>query len=268
MTSSEKFSLKLNEFHENIGSASNNLRDDTNFTDITLISEDYQQIKAHKVILSSSSPFFMNILKLNKHPNPLIYLKGFKAKDLKSIIDFMYYGSTEVHHENLKTFLSVAEELQLKGLTGDEEHIEIPEAKEHIKSEELNSPPTFFTQKQNHLSNNEFDASPAYNKEYKPNTTATPMAKNNLSDQVSFEGGNAEDLKAVVWSKISQTGRVLTCTVCGKTKDRSTDRDANAHMANHVESIHVNGVTYNCPKCDKTFRSKHALHQHKYKHHK
>ena len=96
MTSSEKFSLKLNEFHENLSSAFNNLRYDTNFTDITLISEDYQQIQAHKVILLSSSPFFMNILKLNKHPNPLIYLKGFKAKDLQSILDFMYNGSTEV----------------------------------------------------------------------------------------------------------------------------------------------------------------------------
>ena len=168
MTSSEKFSLKYKEFHENISSAFNNLRDDTHFTDITLISEDYQQIQAHKVILSSSSSFFMNILRLNKHPNPLIYIKGFKAKDLQSILDFMYYGSTEIFQENLETFLSIAEEIKLKGLTRNDEQNKIPEAKVKTKSEE-NSPPTLFTQEPNHMSNNRVDAEPDYNKEYKPN---------------------------------------------------------------------------------------------------
>ena len=108
MTSSEKFSLKWNDFQENIGSAFNTLRDDTTFSDVTLISEDGQMIQAHKVILSASSPFFMNILKLNKHPNPLIYLKGFKAHQLNSIIDFMYHGAAEIYQENLDGFLAVA----------------------------------------------------------------------------------------------------------------------------------------------------------------
>ena len=208
----------------------------------------------------------MNILKLNKHPNPLIYLKGFKAKDLQSILDFMYYGSTEVFQENLETFLSVAEEIELKGLTRNKEQNEIPESKVKIKPEE-NSPTTLFTQEPNHMSNNGVDAEPDYNKEYKPNSITAVMTTKNPLYQVSFEGGTAENLKAVVWSRISQAGRVLTCIVCGKTKDRSTDRDANAHMANHAESLHVNGVTYNCPKCQKTFRSKHALHNHIYNTH-
>ena len=121
MTSSEKFSLKWNDFQENISSAFNSLRDDTTFTDVTLISEDGQQLQSHKVILSASSPFFMNILKINKHPNPLIYLKGFKAHQLYSIIDFMYHGVAEIYQENLDGFLAVAEELQLKGLTGGKE---------------------------------------------------------------------------------------------------------------------------------------------------
>ena len=78
--SSEKFSLKWNDFQENTNLAFINLRDDLQFTDITLVSEDGQALEAHKIILSASSPFFKNILKLNKHTHPLIYLKGFKAK--------------------------------------------------------------------------------------------------------------------------------------------------------------------------------------------
>ena len=118
MTSSEKFSLRWNDFQDNTISAFSNLREDKNFTDVTLISEDGQQLEAHKVILTASSPFFMNLLKINKHPNPLIYLKGFKAKDLHSLIDFIYNGVADVYHDNLDKFLALAEELQLKGLTG------------------------------------------------------------------------------------------------------------------------------------------------------
>ena len=57
MAATEKFSLKWNEFQENIGFAFSSLRKDTTFTDVTLVSEDGQQMEAHKVILTASSPF-------------------------------------------------------------------------------------------------------------------------------------------------------------------------------------------------------------------
>ena len=117
MTSSEKFSLKWNEFHENISVAFSNLREDTTFTDVTLVSEDGQHMDAHKIILTASSPFFMNILKTNKHSKPLIYLKGFKAKAMLSLIDFIYHGLADVYQDDLDEFLLKAEELQLRGLT-------------------------------------------------------------------------------------------------------------------------------------------------------
>ena len=37
--------------------------------------------------------------------------------DLESFLDFMYYGEVNIAQENLNSFLSVAEELQVKGLT-------------------------------------------------------------------------------------------------------------------------------------------------------
>ena len=62
MTSMQKFSLKWNDFQENTSSAFINLRDYLEFNDVTLVSEDGETMEAHKVILSASSPFFMNIL--------------------------------------------------------------------------------------------------------------------------------------------------------------------------------------------------------------
>ena len=267
MTSSEKFSLRWNDFQENISSAFNSLRDDTNFTDVTLISEEGQQLQAHKVILSASSPFFMNILKVNKHPNPLVYLKGFKAKQLHSIIDFMYHGVAEIHQEHLDGFLAVAEELQLKGLTGGEEQKE-----DNSEETQTNSAQKAKKPKPTDISKNflepEHKPEVYYDQEYASNTSTTLMTTNSPVSQVSFNGGTAEDLKAVVWSMISQSGSLLTCTVCGKTKDKAMDSQANHHMASHVESLHVDGITYDCTRCDKTFRSKHALHNHTYKAHR
>ena len=52
---SEKLCLQWNDFQENIESAFVNLREDNDFTDVTLACEDGQQVEAHKVILAASS---------------------------------------------------------------------------------------------------------------------------------------------------------------------------------------------------------------------
>ena len=254
MTSSEKFSLIWNDFQENISSAFSNLRD--NLTDVTLISEDGQHMEAHKIILSASSPFFMNLLKISKHPSPLIYLKGFKAKDLHSILDFMYHGVAEIYQENLDAFLAVAEELQLKGLTGeDKEHKKEVEKKNNINTDDVKTTNTSVQSVTNEIE-------PYYNEEYDSNEMNIVVATKRPAVQVSFNGGSAEDLKATLWSIISQNGTLLTCTVCGKSKDKTRDINANKQMVSHVESLHTEGVVYDCNKCDKTFRSKNALHKH------
>ena len=59
---SEKLCLQWNDFKANVNSAFGRLRDDKEFTDVTLACEDGQQMEAHKVILAASSPFFEKIL--------------------------------------------------------------------------------------------------------------------------------------------------------------------------------------------------------------
>ena len=56
--SKEKLRLQRNEFANNISSAFLNLSSDKDFTDVTLVCEDGQQLEAHKLVLISSSPFF------------------------------------------------------------------------------------------------------------------------------------------------------------------------------------------------------------------
>ena len=76
----EKLCLRWNEFKENAITAFGSLRDDQDFSDVTLACEDGKQVEAHKMILAASSPFFSQLLKkneLHKHPHPLLLAGGF-----------------------------------------------------------------------------------------------------------------------------------------------------------------------------------------------
>ena len=115
----EKLCLQWNDFKENVTSAFGDLRQDKEFTDVTLVCEDGQQVEAHKLVLIASSPFFQNILRKNKHPHPLIYMRGVRSVNISAMMDFLYFGEANVHPENLDIFLQLAEELQLKGLRGN-----------------------------------------------------------------------------------------------------------------------------------------------------
>jgi len=114
--SAEKFCLRWNDFEANISTAFRELREDKDFFDVTLACDD-DQLQAHKVILSACSPFFRTILKKNKHEHPLLYLKGVKYIDLVAVLNFMYHGEVNVAQEELNSFLAVAEDLKVKGLT-------------------------------------------------------------------------------------------------------------------------------------------------------
>ena len=82
----DKLCLQWNVFRENVFE---DLKDDREFTDVTLACEDGQQVEAHKVVLIASSPFFLNILKRNKHSHPLIYMRGVKSANIIA----MHYGA-------------------------------------------------------------------------------------------------------------------------------------------------------------------------------
>jgi len=128
--SSEKFCLKWNDFESNISVAFRDLRDDGELFDVTLAccdestGDSQKFIQAHKVILSACSPFFRNLLR-RQQPNggvggggnPIIYLRGISYTDMESVLSFMYHGEVNVAQDQLNSFLAVAEDLKVKGLT-------------------------------------------------------------------------------------------------------------------------------------------------------
>ncbi len=123
----------------------------SSFFDVSLAVEDEDEvIRAHRVILSSCSPFFASVLAKQARAagpgagllaalvHPVIYLRGVTGQDLRNVLDFMYHGEVNVAQEDLDAFLAVAEELKIKGLTQGHEG---GEADGHHVQDEKPPPP-------------------------------------------------------------------------------------------------------------------------------
>ena len=119
----EKVFLRWNDFKQNATSAFEDLRHLGEYSDVTLVSGDGEAIEAHKVVLAASSPVFQNILRQTKqHPHPMIFFRSVKSVDLLAILDFVYKGEANVLSEYLESFFAIADELKLKGLTGQQRY--------------------------------------------------------------------------------------------------------------------------------------------------
>ena len=80
---SDKFSLKWNDYQSNWSQSLSGLRNDTEMSDVTLITDDKVKISAHKILLSSCSEVFKFILKESKQQSPLLYLSGISSVNLR-----------------------------------------------------------------------------------------------------------------------------------------------------------------------------------------
>ena len=253
----KRLCFKWNDFRENVSSAFGDLREDKEFTDVTLACEDGQQVEAHKVVLVASSPLFTNILKRNKHPHPLIYMRGLKSENVMAMVDFFYHGEANIDQENLDTFLALAEELQLKGLMGNETVNEEPIIPEIVQPRpQLKSPTSKLKLKQYPVAN-KMGVIKAANKK--------AVA---LSDHAT-NGTNMESLDQQVKTMMTISGVALPngqgkarkCKVCGK-------EGSMAAIMNHIEANHIAEISIPCGVCGKSVTSRNALRIHNSREHK
>lgn len=139
METRQQYSLKWNNYHTHLAFHFESLRNEEEFTDVTLCCEN-KNIKAHKIILSACSTYFRDVFKENPHPHPVIIFKNVKHNDLVSIIQFMYNGEVSVMQEMLPTFLQTAELLQVNGLTDTN----LTESAKNLVAEEQRPTETLF----------------------------------------------------------------------------------------------------------------------------
>ena len=222
-TSSQQgnYSFQLNDFDTYSSSLLRGIRYETDFKDVSLACEG-GKVSAHKVILSGCSSMFKSILQKNPHPHPFIYFKGVNLCDLRALLDFIYKGECRVPRDRITAFLSLAEELNVNGLS------------EEAEQSSISKEPT------SHENNNmNFDEDDNNEEPCDDTIPDEVMLLANISEEMGPEG---KTFKCDLCSKILKKKYNMLCHIEGK----------------HFPGM----FRYECQQCGKKFNSRKDLHSH------
>ena len=173
-------------------------------------------------------------------------MRGVKFENLLAIVDFLYLGETNIQQEHLDSFLAIAEELQLKGLIGQNKSGD----GEVVDKMTAASEPTYPKQ----VFKRESQVSKAQDLvNFSEHTDKTVALIVNFS-------GDLQDLDEQVKSLMERNKNYETegwkkgyiCKVCGK-------EGQSIHIKNHIEAHHLEGISIPCNYCEKTTRSRKEL---------
>ena len=223
----DKFCLKWNALESNFRKSFKNVKSEEILFDVTLATEDGQEIQAHKIILLAGSNFFSDIFIKNNHSNMLIYLKGIHGEQLVNIMDFIYSGEAFVAQEDINLFLETAKELGIKGLDGE---VAGNAATQTVSDKNCDDILT------------ESDE-----KVLKDNDTAF--------NYIKTEFNTVDELGYGIEKLIEKIDNWWTCKTCAKTMRKKTD------MQRHAE-IHIKGLSHACKFCDKKYSTRNSLRSH------
>merc|ERR1712129_273821 len=226
------------------------------FTDVTLATLDDHQIRAHRVILSSCSPFLRKLMMRNQQKNQLIYFSNVRFVDLQKLIEFIYLGYCEVAQENLSLVLAAAKLLQIQGLceNGDKEGISdtnlvklenpkpnienkgnISETKGYKKEEQV-----LEEKEDKHITpQNQHASQDAVDDDRNSNALGD---KNRFCDKCNYVSKGIRDLKR--HKEAVHEGKLYQCEYC----DYKASQFRNLTI--HKESVHLKAKLVKCDLCD------------------
>ena len=174
-------------------------------------------------------------------------------------MDFLYFGEANVFQDNLDAFLTIAEELRLKGLTGG---LEAPGELSSVK--DIVEPPKEYTgDKRVHTNQQRGHLKPV-----KKDSNLNQHSDGTLAVQNDYTiSADLEQLNGHIASMMEPTdkigrlgGKMVACKLCGKEGYKS-------EVASHIEAKHITGVSHSCDVCGKSIRSRDALRKHKSRNH-
>ena len=261
---SEGLILKWNDFEQNASFTFKSSKRNLEFSDVTLVSEDGQHIDAHKLIISSGCEFFSNLFNISKAGHTVVFMRGIQFEALSAIVDFIYSGETKIPSKDLNDFLTIADELKLKGLSKEKT---LEDYENGIKDSTNEADPIKIERSQ-HFANPKEDLKEhvetflnkeAFSKEalIKERDHVNDIDNVQLSDLISQITDGSKDVKArevAMNLMLASLGGRWTCPICEnicKTKQS---------LRTHIEGLHCSReLSYTCNICERICRSKHAL---------
>ena len=241
--------IKWTEFQNHVTRSFELFRNDSYLHDVTLVSDDYKHISAHKLVLSTSSEYFRNILQQTKQSQPLICLDGVSSHILESVLQYVYVGEVNVLHDDMEQFMNVATRLKLDGFMSSEDEFE-------EKSVYVEPPPEIMNkilQQKNENENNKKFEPPRMNDELesrasvirkekiqevkiKVENQGTPTVQQLdplISDDIQME--NFLLHKVLQENVLENPNSSLSCTLCGKIcRGKKRVWMMRQHMLTHV----------------------------------
>ena len=244
---SEKFCLKWNDFNSNASKAFGILRNEDYLHDVTLACDDNYQVSAHKLVLSASSEYFKTLFMNNKKHGStmLLCLEGTESGDLNNILDYVYNGEVKIFQDDLDRFLAIAQRYKIQGLMSQE-------SEDQPKLKETRAEKPILNQGNQHS-----QIKAENNDRIKQNEFTSRTSPNSTEKQVVQATSNINDVEEQINQYIEKLGPDnFVCKMCGKTATKKTN------IKNHIET-HLEGISYPCTICSKSFRSKNSLNKHK-----
>ena len=113
----EKYNLNWHTYSDHLREMLHEMMKSNELTDVTLISDDKKQFKAHKIVLSACSSVFKSIINDLPQNSSVIYLRGIQHQEMESILEFMYLGVATFYQERMNEFLNVAKNLEIKEIS-------------------------------------------------------------------------------------------------------------------------------------------------------
>ena len=231
MQHQEKYTLHWPSYSDHLREALKDMMTSREFADVTLVTDDKQQIRAHRNILSAASPVFKNILQHNSNnTNPVINLSGIQHSEMESIMQLIYLGEARFYEERMSEFLMVSKKLDIKDLS---------------RSIEMNDQQTASNE-----DNTEYEDNVAHKAEDTFQTFNEDGANVDSQIYTSTTGINAANRKVK-----REDGTKYDCNQCGK---QFSDRSP---LSRHIKSKHE-CVKYACNQCDYQATRKDSLKTH------
>jgi len=240
----DKLHLKWNNYKENTIKTFSLLRREEEFFDVTLVSDDQKQMMAHKVVLSSSSEYFKNILKTNKHSHPMLCLSGIGSEDLENVLNYIYLGEVQIFQRNIDKFLDIAQRFKLQGLLTSDKDTE-DEHNTYLPKQSMETESNFEPKQTLKESDDNWDSGVAERYAVSVNTSTV----NEIEQKIAEYLGKNENGDYI-------------CNLCGKVSGKKT-----TNIKNHIET-HLEGISFSCSICGKQYRTRSVLNYHKTRSHK